>query len=84
MAAPSELSDPLGLQGRDANSLRLIWGDTKSALFRDLPWEDLCPNSDVLQGLYDMEFEAPSRVQCQALPVLTRSSRLLRQDSYPR
>jgi ATP-dependent RNA helicase DDX19/DBP5 len=77
MASPapaSEFSDLLGLQGRDEDSLRLIRGDTESALYPDLPWEQLVANTDVQQGLYDLGFEAPSRVQCQALQVLTGAS----------
>lgn len=45
-AAPTDgLAEVLALQGRDPNALNLLRGDKDSALFPELPWEELIPNS---------------------------------------
>jgi ATP-dependent RNA helicase DDX19/DBP5 len=48
-----------------------LWRDDKeSPLHAECPWEDLVRSTDLIQGLYDMGFDSPSKIQCQAIPVL--------------
>jgi ATP-dependent RNA helicase DDX19/DBP5 len=70
LMSDSALTEVLALQGRDSAALNALRSDKDSALFPDKPWEELISNTDVLQGLYDQEFDAPSHIQCQSIPVL--------------
>jgi ATP-dependent RNA helicase DDX19/DBP5 len=63
---------PLALIRLHTNEKVQLWcGDKKSELFPECPWEELIQNENLLQAIYRMEFDFPSKVQCQAIPVLT-------------
>jgi ATP-dependent RNA helicase DDX19/DBP5 len=70
--SPAPFSELLSLQASDLKALQLIRQEKDSALYADAAWDELVTNTDIVQALYDLEFEAPSRIQCQALPILTR------------
>jgi ATP-dependent RNA helicase DDX19/DBP5 len=46
------------------------FADSDSELHSELPFEELISDEAVLGAIYDMGFDAPSQIQCQAIPIL--------------
>jgi superfamily II DNA/RNA helicase len=53
---------------------KLLQGDKESALFPEQAFDTLIPRQEIIEAIYDMDFDAPSKVQCQAIPILTGPS----------
>jgi ATP-dependent RNA helicase DDX19/DBP5 len=76
MMLDSGTSGILTAQPQTQDDIKMIINDVESPLFPDSAWEELLVGNrscDLIQGLYELDFDGPSRIQCQAIPVLTQT-----------